>query len=248
MKKLILTLVIVVASLITIAQSPQSFNYQALLRNSSGQEITDQSVGIQISILQSGPTGTAVYVERFTSVTNEFGLINLAIGTGSVQSGTFSAIDWSSGPYYLKVELDENGGTTFTEIGTSQLLSVPYALHAGKADNYDETDPAIGSNTINYLSKWDGTSLVKSGIFDIGKIGIGTGAPQHFLDIRADGHTQVVSDADYFSANIFSYHDNGLLVHTGFNDGVDIARFSAIGTGFIEVPRFVIKDNGNIGI
>jgi len=80
-----------------------------------------------------------------------------------------------------------------------------------------------------------------------GGVGIGTSNPGQKLEV-ADYPTQVISNGDLFVANIHGYHNNGLLVHTGFNDGVDIARFSSVGSGFIEVPRMVIKDDGNVGI
>ncbi|MCD4770284.1 MAG: hypothetical protein K8R35_08965 [Bacteroidales bacterium] len=116
MKNATLVLASILISILTIAQAPQSFNYQAIVRNAAGQEITNQSVGIQISLLQTSVTGTIVYVERFIPVTNSFGLITLKIGTGDVETGIFADIDWSSGPYFLKVELDENGLTDYVDL------------------------------------------------------------------------------------------------------------------------------------
>ena len=108
---------------------------RAVIRDGSGVIIADQQLGLQISILQSSIDGTAVYVETFAPTTNKFGLINLNIGTGAVVSGDFTAIDWSSDSYFVKVEMDIAGGTSYEEYGTSQLLSVPYALHALTAGN-----------------------------------------------------------------------------------------------------------------
>ncbi|GAJ21549.1 unnamed protein product, partial [marine sediment metagenome] len=122
-----------------MAQTPQSFKYQAVARDASGEVIADQAVGMQISILQGSTSGTAVYVETFTPTTNEFGLINLNIGTGTVVSGDFTTIDWSSDTYFVKVEMDMTGGTTYEEYGTSQLLSVPYALHAKTVKSITES-------------------------------------------------------------------------------------------------------------
>ncbi len=118
-----------------LAQVPQSFKYQAVVRDGSGQIIGGQLVVLQISVLQNSISGDAVYVETFTPTTNEFGLINLNIGAGTVVNGVFTTIDWSSDTYFVKVEMDVAGGTTYEEYGTSQLLSVPYALHAQTADN-----------------------------------------------------------------------------------------------------------------
>jgi uncharacterized protein (TIGR02145 family) len=135
MKKLFTLLAAVLLTATVWAQTPQSFKYQAVARDAGGDVVADQAVGMQISILQSSTSGTAVYVETFIPTTNEFGLINLNIGAGTVVSGDLSTIDWSADTYFLKVEMDITGGTTYEEYGTSQLLSVPYALHAKTAAN-----------------------------------------------------------------------------------------------------------------
>lgn len=110
------------------AQAPQKMSYQAVIRNSSNALITSTPVGMQISILQGSPTGTAVYVETQTPSTNANGLVSLEIGTGSVITGTFPAINWATGPYFIKTETDPTGGTAYTIVGTNELMSVPYAL------------------------------------------------------------------------------------------------------------------------
>lgn len=113
------------------AQSPQKMSYQAVIRNSSNALVTSTAVGMQISILQDSPTGTIVYTETQTPTTNANGLVTIEIGgmTG------FDTINWASGPYFIKTETDPAGGTTYTITGTSQLLSVPYALHSKTAEN-----------------------------------------------------------------------------------------------------------------
>ncbi len=136
MKRLLLLfLVILITTGITSAQSPDMFNYQAVARDDQGNVLSNQDVGIKISILQGSASGTVVYAEEHTKTTNEQGLVNLMIGDGSVLSGTFSNIDWSSGPYFVKVGLDETGGTSYSTMGTSQLLSVPYAKYAESSAN-----------------------------------------------------------------------------------------------------------------
>lgn len=117
------------------AQAPEKMSYQAVVRNSGDNLVTSQPVGMQISILQTSATGTEVYVETQTPTTNVNGLVTLEIGTGVVVVGDFKAIDWSSGPYFIKTETDPTGGTNYTITGTSQLLSVPYALHSKTAEN-----------------------------------------------------------------------------------------------------------------
>jgi hypothetical protein len=118
-------------------QSPEAMSYQAVIRNSSNALVTNTEVGMQISILQGSASGTAVYVETQTPTTNAYGLISIEIGGNDaiVVTGSFTSIDWTSGPYFIKTETDPTGGTSYTITGTSQLLSVPYALHANTADS-----------------------------------------------------------------------------------------------------------------
>ncbi len=144
------------------AQAPQKVSYQAVVRNSSDQLVTNQLVGMQISILQGSAAGTAVYVETQSPTTNDNGLITLEIGTGTT-SDDFSAIDWTSGPYFIKTEIDPAGGTSYTISGTSQILSVPYALHAETAESitgvYSETDPVYALSQAAYITAADITNL-----------------------------------------------------------------------------------------
>lgn len=115
------------------AQAPQKFNYQAIARNNTGVELANQSVGIRVSILDGGPSGTLVYEETHTKTTNAFGLFNLEVGGGSVVSGNFASIAWGSGSKYIKTEIDPTGGSNYNVAGNSQLLSVPYALYANQS-------------------------------------------------------------------------------------------------------------------
>lgn len=132
MKKLF-TLFIVVNIVITaFAQVPQKMSYQSVLRNSNGELITSQDVVLKISILQGSEGGTEVYSEVQTTATNINGLVSIEVGAGTT-AGDFSSIEWGNGPYYIKVEADPEGGTNYTIAGTSQLLSVPYALFAGNS-------------------------------------------------------------------------------------------------------------------
>jgi hypothetical protein len=117
------------------AQAPQKMSYQAVVRDASSNLISNQSVGVQISVLQGSVMGTPVYVETHTAATNANGLVSLEVGSGSVVAGTFATIDWSTGAYYLKTETDPTGGTNYTIVGTTQLLSVPYALYSETSGN-----------------------------------------------------------------------------------------------------------------
>jgi uncharacterized protein (TIGR02145 family) len=117
------------------AQAPQKVSYQMVVRNASGELVKESQIGLQMSILQSSSDGSAVYVETHAPTTNVNGLVSIEVGNGTPTSGTlFSSIDWSTGPYFLKAETDPDGGSTYTISGTSEILSVPYALHAKTAE------------------------------------------------------------------------------------------------------------------
>ena len=119
----------------TIAQVPQALNYQAVARDAFGNILQNHFIALRISILQGSPSGIVVFSERDTATTNIFGLFTLSIGQGTVLNGTFSAITWNSGNYWLKVEMDPAGGTAYIDMGASKLLSVPYALYSETAGN-----------------------------------------------------------------------------------------------------------------
>lgn len=136
MKKTLLTVATILAfSILSFAQTPEKIQYQAVARNSSGSIIANQLVGYQISILQGSANGTSVYTETHIGLTNGYGLLNLQIGNGTVVSGSMSSIDWSSNIHFVKIEMDATGGSNYQLMGTSELLSVPYALNAKTADN-----------------------------------------------------------------------------------------------------------------
>ena len=117
------------------AQSPQKISYQAVVRNSTNALVTNQPVGVKITILQGSATGTPVFAETHTPTTNANGLINIVIGTGSPAINGLLDVVWSTGPYFIKTEIDPAGGTAYSITSTSELLSVPYALYAKKAES-----------------------------------------------------------------------------------------------------------------
>jgi hypothetical protein len=115
------------------AQAPQKMSYQAVLRNATNALLTNTAVGMKISVLQGTITGTVAYAETQTPSTNANGLVTLEIGTGTPITSTFASINWANGPFFIKTETDPAGGTNYTISGTSQLLSVPYALFSANA-------------------------------------------------------------------------------------------------------------------
>jgi hypothetical protein len=135
MKKLILSIVAIVAiSLSSFGQVPEGFKYQAVVRDAGNLILNNQTVGIQLTIQQGSIGGTAVYTETFLPTTNAYGLVNLEIGTGT-STDDFSAIDWSFGSYFIETAVDISGGTSYAVMGTSKLMSVPYALYAKTSGN-----------------------------------------------------------------------------------------------------------------
>jgi len=132
MKTINLIISVLLLSIITaFAQNQQSFSYQAVVRDGSGEIVAGQSVGFRISIRNSTPTGSILYRETHSVTTNQFGLATLQIGNGSIVSGSFSSINWGDGiEKYLQTEIDVNGGSNYSQMGTSQLLSVPFSLNA----------------------------------------------------------------------------------------------------------------------
>ena len=135
MKKFLFILIGICAVSLLHAQSPDKMSYQAIIRNSSDKLVISQKVGMRISILKGSVSGTAVYVETQEPTTNANGLISIEIGGGTFESGNLSDINWAGGPYFIKTEIDPTGASDYTITGTSQLLSVPYALYAKVADS-----------------------------------------------------------------------------------------------------------------
>lgn len=129
MKKIFILTAILI-SFLSFAQVPQGISYQAIALNSSGNPVASSNVGIRLSVLDNSATGTALYTETQTKTTNAQGLFNLVIGQGTPTTGNFSAINWGTNSKFLKVEMDITGGTNYVLVGTTQLLSVPYALAA----------------------------------------------------------------------------------------------------------------------
>jgi hypothetical protein len=155
MKKILLSLVaIATLSLSSFGQAPEGFKYQAVVRDAGGLILNNQAVGMRLTVQQGSIGGTPVYTETFSTTTNAYGLVNLEIGTGTT-TDDFTMIDWSNGPYFMETAVDFLGGMTWVVMGTSQLMSVPYALHSKTAENVtnDLVDDADADPT-NELQDW----------------------------------------------------------------------------------------------
>ena len=142
MNKIYAILCLAIASLTQLqAQAPQGFNYQATVRNSSGDLIINQNVYFKFNVIQGSQTAVPIFTETHYVPTDDLGQVNLVIGQGTANTGTFSALDWSLGSYYLGIEL--NTGSGYVAMGTTQLLSVPYALYAENSGNSTPTTPNL---------------------------------------------------------------------------------------------------------
>ena len=131
MKKILLSFVaIATLSFSSFGQAPEGFKYQAVVRDAGNVILNNQSVGIRMTILQGAIGGTTVYSETFSTTTNAYGIVNLEIGNGTLAAGNFTSIDWANGPFFMETAVDVTGGINYSVMGTSQLMSVPYALYA----------------------------------------------------------------------------------------------------------------------
>jgi len=148
MKIWTLLFAILILAISLSGQNSGGFNYQAIVRDANQNVIVNQTVGIRISILMESASGPVVYQETFSPFSNDYGLINLEIGSGKVISGAFEAIDWGNGPYFMETAMDINGGTNYSVMGASRLKSVPYALHAGKAEMLIEKSYSLGERAL----------------------------------------------------------------------------------------------------
>jgi hypothetical protein len=217
MKRILTIFTAVLLTANVFAQSPEKMSYQAVVRNSDDQLVTDKQVGLQISILQGSATGAAVYVETQTPTTNANGLINIEIGGGV----GFNTINWSDGPYFLKTESDPTGGANFTITGTSQLLSVPYALHAKTAETVtgtiSETDPVYTSSQAVNITTTDITNLgnlsgTNTGDQDLSALALKSNV------LELDNTTAFTPDADYEPATKKYVDDKAPTTHYSVGD------------------------------
>lgn len=130
MKKLSTLAIAFLLTIASFAQAPELINYQGVARDNTGTILANQAIGLRISVLQTTSTGTAVYTETHTVTTNQFGLFNIQVGSGTIVTGTVAGISWGTDLYFIKVEMDPAGGSSYVAMGTAQLISVPYALYS----------------------------------------------------------------------------------------------------------------------
>ena len=230
MKKftLISGMIFIVVSL--FAQPPQAFNYQAVVRNSSGEIVANQLVGVRINIRNITVAGTIIYQESHSQSTNAFGLLNIKVGSGTPSIGTFSTIDWRTNAKFIEVLVDVTGGTNYVTMGTSELQSVPYALFSKNSSDA-------------YWTK-SGSNLY----YNDGNIGLGTTTPGDKLEISGAESTaglRVRYGPAYGGLfGEFKHAGNGgLLINANAGGGWADMSFQTDGT-----TRMFIESAGNVGI
>ncbi|WP_052172354.1 MopE-related protein [Psychroserpens jangbogonensis] len=261
--KLYTILITLLVTAITFAQAPEKMSYQAVVRDTGNAIVSNQAVGMQISILQGT---TAVYVETQTPTTNANGLVSIQIGMGSVVSGDFSAIDWSAGPYFIKTETDPTGGTTYTITGTSELLSVPYALHATTAESLTNTFSYYYADVDDdgYGDKWQviyspnppaGFVIDNT---DCNDTDVSLWEPQtYYVDSDGDGFGSTTSELFCESSAPIGYSDNDLdcndsdatvnLDATEICDGIDNNCNGEVDEGLVMTTYYVDGDGDGFG-
>jgi hypothetical protein len=197
MKRLLTLSLTVFFTIAVFAQSPQMMSYQAVIRNSSDVLIANHAVGMKISILKDA---TPVYVETQTPNTNSNGLISIEIGGGTPVTGTFAGIDWSAGTYFIQTEIDPLGGNAYTITGTSQLLSVPYALYAKASESSTDAVKLTGNQTITGNKTFSGTTTVQT------PVSATDAATKAYVDLHEPSH---YIGESYGGGIVFYVYDNG---------------------------------------
>jgi hypothetical protein len=238
-------------------QAPEAFRYQAVVRSSNGSPVANQNVRFRTGVWRTDPiSGTNVFTETHLITTDQFGIAHLSIGAGSLVSGSFSAIDWSNGPYFVKVELDPAGGTSYQLMGASQLLSVPFALYAKSAGNADGSETKINSGTaVNVTgsgtqaspyvvnSTLDGSETRINAGTSVSVTGSGTTGSPYVINASPDGSETKVNAGSLISVSGSGTSVSPYLVsstvngsETKFNAGNLI---SVTGSGTVASPYVV---------
>jgi hypothetical protein len=157
MNKIVLTIFLFLCAYGSFAQAPQGIPYQAVARNSSGAILASTAISVRFTIRDSVATGTIKYRETFSVTTTSQGMFSVNVGQGSPVTGTFSGINWGTNAKFMQVELDPAGGTSYIDMGTQQMMSVPYALFSGST--YGGANwKTSGNNGINSTSEFLGTT------------------------------------------------------------------------------------------
>lgn len=257
MKRVSLFFVCMVCAALLRAQAPQGIHYQAVARDNSGNILANQPVLFQLSILQGSSSGTMIYQETHNANTNALGLVNLTIGNGSVNSGTFNAINWQAGPYFLQIELAVNGGS-FQLMGTSQFVSVPYALYAEHGGDKLKAGKGITISNDSIHSAWsyNGNDIIAN---NNGNVGIGTTPVNQKLEVNGGvslGNTTNSSpgamrftgaDFEGYSGTGWKSFTKSSLDYFEYNNSVNQNIFTSglRNTVVVSTDSLVVPESGN---
>ena len=247
----------------SFAQTPQAMNYQAVARNAGGNLLANQSIGLRISITD-GNGGFLLYQETHSGVsTNQFGLFTLNIGNGTPVTGTFSSINWGSVTPWMQVELDPAGGTNYVSMGSSRLLSVPYAILAGGTgqwttngnDIYNANSGNVGIGTISPAAKLHiaGSIAVSDGSQGAGKVltsdanGLATWqTPAAAIETDPEVGSTLLNQVPKWDGTTLvdgSIYDDGTIVVVGTPGWVDDSKLQAWNTNHTGKAFAVIGNN-----
>lgn len=210
--KFLLSIVAVFVSIQFLnAQVPDKINYQAVVRNTTGEIVANQLVGVRISILEGTIAGPVVFQETHSPTTNNYGLINFQIGTGSNSGPALNTVDWSADDYFIQIEVDPTGGTSYTINSVTQLVAVPYAMHARTVEFNDDAD-ADPTNEYNTGATFDGTNLQ---ITDAGStLNVDLSSLEDDADADPTNEIQTISKV----GNIITLSDGGGAITDDVND------------------------------
>lgn len=239
-----LLLLILFMSLVSYSQTPQFFKYQAVVRDAAGLLAVNRIVSIRTSILAGSATGSSVYSETQTLSTNDYGVVSLNIGNGTLVSGSFSTINWSLGNYFVKNELDITGGSSYVFMGTSQLVSVPYALYSEKSGNSISDHDTSATNEIQLLSISGDSLHITSGnsVYLSGAVDLDASQTNELQNLNLQNDTLSISsgnyvvfqnytDADTDSTNeIQSISINNDTISLSNSNSIVIPQISIVGT------------------
>lgn len=244
MKTLLFSIVLIFLAESSQAQAPQMFSFQGAARNASGQPVENSFINLRFKIHQTAVDGPIIYQEVKETNTTSGGLFTVDIGSGFVEAGNLDNIDWGIGSYFLSVEIDPTGGSNFIYVGVTQLLSVPYSLHANQAGRWQHNKPIIqqgfpgsggllpapgvGSRLIWYPSKSAfRVGFIENDSWNDAKIGhrsVGLGSNTQSLGVASLAAGESTAALEYSSA-AFGYHTVAKAVHStvvgSYNDTQD---------------------------
>jgi hypothetical protein len=230
MKRLPLLFILLFTVIGLKAQIPQGFSYQAIYRDSEGNSVSNQNVTVKFSIIDSIISGPNLYIEQHNSTTNEFGLITLTVGSGTVQTGNFSSINWTKNSKFLKVEI--NG----TLSGITQLLSVPYAMVAGNGNSWKDTILTSNNGSVSRVLKAKDNIIVSFEPYNwASAIGYGTislWSPYPFIDLKNQAE-----DPNHMR---LTYDSSGTVGKIGISTLKNTNQWSW--------DQFVFTEDGNFGV